>query len=243
MFRREFLRRIGAVTLLTQSWLLRESQAADLPTEVAGVRLPHSPLTLGAAAFARSSCPDFLFNHCMRTYLFGAVALNHQKRPYRSEDAFVAAMFHDTGLLPAFESPKHSFEVDGANTAERWVRNNGGSEAEASRVWYAVETHTGDPVLALRQGPEATLVYLGAGADVDGPDPGDIETRQIEEVLAAFPRLNFKQRFTELLVAHCLRKPDSRHGTWLESLCREHSPHPVSTGAVEREIANAPFKE
>jgi hypothetical protein len=243
MLRREFLRRIGALTLLAQAWLVRDVRAAGLPTEVAGVRLPHSPLALGAADFARSSCPDFLFNHCMRTYVFGALALNRQKRAYRAEDAFVAAMLHDSGLLPAFESPKHSFEVDGADTAERWVLNNGGSKAEASRVWYAVEMHTGDPVLPSRQGPEAMLVYLGAGADVDGPNAGDIETRQIEEVLAAFPRLNFKQRFTDLLIAHCLRKPDSRHGTWLESLCREHSPHRAPTGAVEREIANAPFKE
>jgi hypothetical protein len=243
MLRREFLSRIGALTLLTQPWLLREVEAAGLPTEVAGVRLPHSPLTLGAADFARSSCPDFLFNHCMRTYLFGALVLNSRKRAYRAEDAFVAAMFHDSGLLPAYESPKGTFEVDGADTAERWVRNHSGSKAEASRVWYAVEMHTGDPVLPLRQGPEAMLVYFGAGADVVGPDPGDIEARQIDEVLAAFPRLNFKQRFTDLLVSHCLRKPDARHGTWLGSLCREHSPHPPPPGAVERQIANAPFSE
>ena len=170
MLRREFLRRIGALTLLAQAWTLREVRAAGLPTEIAGVRLPHSALALGAADFARSSCPDFLFNHCMRTYLFGALALNRQKRAFRAEDAFVAAMFHDSGLLPAFESPKHSFEVDGADTAERWVRNNGGSKAEASRIWYAVEMHTGDPVLPSRQGPEAMLVYFGAGADVDGPE-------------------------------------------------------------------------
>src|SRR5438552_11483631 len=115
MLRREFLRRIGALTLLTQPWLLREVEAAGLPREVAGVRLPHSPLTLGAADFARSSCPDFLFNHCMRTYLFGALVLNRQKLVYRPEDAFIAAMFHDSGLLPAFESPKGTFEVDGSD--------------------------------------------------------------------------------------------------------------------------------
>ena len=243
MRRREFLRRIGALTLLTQPWLLREAQAADLPTEVAGVQLPHSPLALRAVDFARSRWPDFLFNHCMRTYLFGALLLDRQKRAYRTEDAFVAAMFQDSGLLPGFESPKGSFEVDGADTAERWVRQNGGSKTQATRVWYAVEMHDGDWALPLRLGPEAMLVYLGAGADVDGPNPGDIEARQIEEVLGAFPRLNFKQRFTELLVGHCLRKPDSQGATWLESLCREHSPHPAPNDAIEREIANAPFSE
>jgi hypothetical protein len=241
MRRREFLKQTGA--LLAQPWLLRAAHAAELPAEVAGVRLPHSPLALRAADFTRSNCPDFLFNHCMRTYLFGALVLNRQKRTYRAEDAFVAAAFHDIGLLPVFESPKGSFEVDGADAAERWVLKNGGSKAEAARVWYAVEMHDGDWALPLRQGPEAMLVYLGAGADVDGPNPSDIETRQIAEVLTAFPRLNFKQRFTDLVVGHCMRKPDSQGATWLESLCREHSPHPAPPDAIEREIANAPFSE
>jgi len=243
MQRREFLSRLCTLTLLIQPWKPREVNAADLPTEVAGVRLPRSPLALGAADFARSSCPDFLFNHCVRTYIFGALALNRQKHAYRAEDAFVASMFHDSGLLPAFETPEGTFEVDGADTAERWVLNKGGSKAEASRIWYAVEMHTGGRVVALRQGPEAMLVYLGAEADVDGPKAGDIDSRQIDEVLAAFPRLNFKQRFTDLLIAHCSRKPDAWPGPWLESLCREHSPHPAGAGAVEREIASAPFKE
>jgi hypothetical protein len=242
MLRREFLR-IGALTLLSQAWLVRDARAAGLPTEVAGVRLPHSALALRAADFVRTSYPDFLFNHCMRTYLFGALMLNRQKRAYRADDAFVAAMFHDSGLLAAFETPKGSFEVDGADAAERWVRDNGGSKAQATRVWYAVEMHDGDSALPLRQGPEALLVALGAGADVDGPDPGDIDKRQIEDVLAAFPRLNFKRRFPELLVGHCLRKPESQSATWLESLCREHSPHAFPHDAVEQEIANAPFSE
>jgi hypothetical protein len=87
------------------------------------------------------------------------------------------------------------------------------------------------------------LVALGAGTDVDGPDPGDLDPRALEEVVAAFPRLKFKQQFTALLVAHCERKPASQHGTWLESLCREHVPHATPDNAVEQEIATAAFAE
>jgi hypothetical protein len=52
MLRREFLRRIGALKLLAQAWPVRDVRAPGLPTEIAGVRLPHSPLALGAADFA-----------------------------------------------------------------------------------------------------------------------------------------------------------------------------------------------
>jgi hypothetical protein len=242
MQRRQLLKWSGALAILAQP-ICRLAHAEALPAEVAGVRVPGSPLAQRAAAFARANCPDYLFNHCMRTYVFGALLLGHQHRSYREDDAFVAAAFHDLGLLPAFETPKGTFEIDGADAAERWVREQSGSAVEANRVWFAVELHDNYRALSLHQGPEAMLVSLGAGADVDGPGAGELEPQQIREVLTAFPRLNFKKRFTELLVRHCERKPDSQEGTWLEGLCRAHGAHPPPSDAVEREIAEAPFAE
>jgi hypothetical protein len=243
MRRRELLRFSGALTLLGAPWLVRRARATDLPAEVAGVALPRTPLAAAAAAHARAHCPDFLFNHCMRTFLFGALQLAPQKRAYGAEAAFVGAALHDLGLLPEFESPKASFEIDGANAAERWVREHQGSADEADLIWHTVEMHDGAFALTRRQGPEAMLVAMGAGTDVYGPDPGDLEDRQIAEVLAAFPRLDFKRRFTALLIDHCQRKPDSQRATWLEGLCRAHVAHPGADDAVERHIAAASFAE
>ena len=240
MQRREFLRRAAALALLTQPAL---APLAALPAEVAGVRLPRSPRALRAAAFARAACPDFLFNHCLRTYLFGALRLAQRRRRCQAEDAFIAAALHDLGLLPRFASAAGSFEQDGADAAERWVRGAGGTAAQAGHVWYAVRLHDGAWRLTERAGGEAMLVALGAAADVDGPPPGELEPRQIADVVAAFPRLGFKQRFTELLVAHCERKPGVQEHTWLEGLCRAHGTAPPAQDAVEQEIAAAPFAE
>jgi hypothetical protein len=222
---------------------VRELRAAEMPTEVAGVPLPQTPRALAAAVYARASCPEYLFNHCMRTFIFGALALRRQHRAYRAEDAFIAAALHDLGLLPNFESAQGSFEQDGADAAERWVRAQHGSEAAADRVWHAVLMHDGAFALTRRQGPEAMLVALGAGTDVYGPDPGELEERLLAEVLAAFPRRQFKTQFTALLVAHCERKPASQRATWLEGLCRAHAAHPAPDDAVARHIAAAPFAE
>jgi hypothetical protein len=243
MRRRQLLKWAGALTLLAYPGLARYARGAELPAEVAGLRLPRTPLALGAVGFARASCPDYLFNHCMRTFLFGALLLKRQHREYRGEDAFIGAALHDLGLLPAFETPKGSFEVDGAEAAERWVRQHHGSASQADRIWHTIELHDGEWALTRRQGPEAMLVALGAGTDVDGPAPGELDRREIDEVIGAFPRLKFKQQFTTLLVAHCERKPASQHGTWLESLCREHVPHATPDEAVEQEIAAAAFAE
>jgi len=214
----------------------------QLPSEVAGVPLPRSPLAMGAADFARQHCPEFLFNHCMRTFVFGALLLERRHLSFQPHIAFTASALHDLGLLQAFESPGGSFEIDGADAAEKFMRQNHRSAAEADQVWHAVEMHDGKWALTARQGPEAMLVALGAATDVDGPDPGDLEDRQIAEVLRAFPREQFKQRFTSLLIAHCERKPNSQHGTWLEGLCRRHGTG-WQADTVEKDIAAAAFAE
>jgi hypothetical protein len=236
----------AALSLGTLSWMLK-GFATDavpvMPKEVAGVSIPRSPAAIRAAAYARQSCPDYLFNHCMRTFLIGALSMRRQSLSYNSEDAFIAAALHDLGLLPAFASKSQSFEIDGADVAEKLTRDDGLSAEEADRVWRAIAFHDARFVIARRGGPEAMLVALGAGGDVDGPGPDtDVDKKQLAEVLAAFPRLKFKNRFTLLLIDHCKRKPTSQRGTWLEGLCREEVPG-AWTDTVEKEIMAAPYDE
>lgn len=216
--------------------------APALPSEVAGIRIPNSLLARRAIALARQSCPPYLFNHCMRTFVFGALYLQRQKVDYQADEAFAAAALHDLGLLPAFESPRLSFEIDGANAAEKLALDAGASRQESDIVWHAVEMHDGKWQLTERQGAEAMLVSIGAGTDVVGPEPELLDQRLLQEVLRAFPRLNFKKQFTSLLVAHCKRKPASQRATWLEGLCREQRPD-AWTDTVESEIAKSGFSE
>jgi HD domain len=241
--RRELLKMTGAAALLAPVALASDPpRQVNLPAEVAGVALPRSGVAVGAAAFAQQRCPEFLFNHCMRTFIFGALLLRRRQLAFHAEPAFVASALHDLGLLPGFESPHGSFEIDGADAAEKFMLEHHRSAAESDQVWHAVEMHDGKWALTARQGPEAMLVALGAGADVYGPDPGDLEARQIAEVLTAFPRQQFKQRFTSLLIAHCDRKPNSQRGTWLEGVCRRHVPS-LEDDSVEQRIAAADFAE
>jgi hypothetical protein len=244
MTRRHWL--VMALSGLALPWATRLADAvmrSDLPTEVAGIPIPRSNVALRAAEFARRSCPEYLFNHCMRTFLFGALALKQQGLSFDADGAFVAAALHDLGLLPAFASPTQSFEIDGADAAWEFAHEQGLNVAKTNVIWQGVALHDGRFAFARRAGPEAMLVALGAGSDVDGPDlKSDDQKRQMAEVVAAFPRLQFKQRFTALLVDHCQRKPLSQRGTWLEGLCRRQVPEAWKE-TVEQEIAAAPFAE
>jgi hypothetical protein len=241
MQRRKFLQHTGALLLVAPR--LAPAGPAEIPREVAGISVPQTARARAACAYARASCPPFLFNHCMRTYLFGALTLTRQARRFAAEDAFIASALHDLGLLPPFESPQGSFETDGANAAEAWALAHGASTSAADRIWHAVQLHDGAWALTRRQGAEAMLVALGAGTDVDGPQPGELTDAQIADVLQAFPRLEFKRQFTTLLIAHCQRKPDSQHATWLEGLCSAHAHATRPPQAVEQAIMAAPFSE
>jgi len=232
----------GAALLRHPAFAGAAGAAAQLPAEVAGVAIPRSALARAAAGYARDACPEFLFNHCLRTYVFGTLLLKRKPGSYRADDAFVAAVLHDLGLLPRFASAKASFEVDGADAAEAFMRARGAPAGEADIVWHAVQMHDGKWALTRRQGPEAMLVALGAGADVDGLDPGEIDARRVSEILQAFPRLQFKRQFTALLTDHCRRKPTSQRATWLEGLCREQAPQAWGD-SVQQAIDAAPFPE
>ena len=216
------------------------ASATALPAEVAGIAIPQTPLAQRAAAFVRQAEPDFLFNHSLRTFVFGALRLKARGLNYDAETAFVAAVFHDLGLMPQFASNGGSFEVDGASRAEAFVRENGGSEQQARVVWNAVAMHDLGSTFQNRQTSEALLLGAGAGSDVNGPDPAVLPPAIVTEVLQAFPRLHFKTRFTALAIDHCRRKPTSQIG-WLDTLCREVAP--ADRGSVQDSIAAAPFAE
>jgi hypothetical protein len=235
--RRAVLR--GALLLVVSALARAKPSVSALPTSVAGIEIPRAPLAARAVALARPACPEFLFNHCMRTYLFGALHLAGQRAPYDPQLAFVAAALHDLGLLPAFASAHGSFEIDGADRAEALLRAAGRPSEEGRRVWNAIVAHDMRSDYAAHQSPEAQLVNFGAAADV--VDPAGLDPAAVAEVLQAFPRQQFKTRFTAMLVDHCRRKPASQIG-WLDGLCRATVPA-APRGSVPAVIAAAPYAE
>jgi HD domain len=225
--RRHFLVTMaGGAALCIDARMLALTAAAsgsfDLPRSVAGVSLPDTPLALAAAKMARAASPAFLFDHCMRTYLFGALLAAHDRIAYDAEMFFIAAALHDLGLTTRYATADHSFEMDGADAAKAFLVSRGIADARAELVWNAIALHTS--MLVEHQSPQVGLVGSGAGADVFGSGITFLAGRQLQAVLAAFPRGDFNRQFRDLLVDHCRRKPFVQRGTWLDGLCRAHNP-------------------
>lgn len=228
----------GAVFSVSATTLagLRSRSPLRLPGKVAGVQLPRSSLAMAAAELSRAASPEFLFNHCMRTFLFGAQLAERDGVTYDRELIFVASSLHDLGLTKAYASDAQPFEMDGADAAKAFLLGRGVSETRAELVWSAVALHTS--MLVEHQPAQVGLVGSGAGADVFGSEIGTLQKQRVQAVVSAFPRLSFNTEFRDLLVDHCHRKPLAQRGTWLDSFCRLHNPS-VQYPDLESRLLNA----
>ena len=95
--------------------------------------------------------------------------------------------------------------------------------------------------IAAAKGGVPALVHLGASFDVAGGGYDTVAPELIEQVLAEYPRLQFKRTMHDLLVAAVRRKPTSYGATWLADLAREELGVPLPS--VHARLAASPFSE
>ncbi|MBP2340643.1 hypothetical protein JOF41_006821 [Saccharothrix coeruleofusca] len=189
--------------------------------------LPGTDLARAACQFAEEQEEPYLFNHSVRSYLYGRALGEHRGlRPgadYDDELLFLSCVLHDLGLS-AQDRGDQRFEVGGADAAARFLRERDVPEERVEVVWDSIALHTSLGI-ASRKRPEIALLHLGAGADVagDGLDlvPADLVT-EAEDLL---PRLDLITSITDAIVEHA--KADPRRaplGTFPSLLVAEFAP-------------------
>ncbi|MEU7900411.1 HD domain-containing protein [Nonomuraea sp. NPDC049152] len=173
-----------------------------------GLPFPWSGLTLDAMRYVRSIEEPAIFNHSMRTYLYGRFIGESQGlrpgRDYDDELLFLACVLHDTGLSEPGNGDQR-FDIDGADLAATWLAERGMPSEKTMIVWDAIALHL-VPEVAQRKRPEIALVTAGAGYDLgaDGPALPDGYAEHIHEVL---PRLRAAVVLHDAVVAQALDKP------------------------------------
>jgi hypothetical protein len=186
---------------------------------VAGVTIPDTALCNAAVDLLESSSPEFLCTHCLRTYIFGSLAVRGLGRLVVDEEAaFCGAVLHDLGLVPPYRRDNR-FEVDGADAAREFCSKHQVPLERADLVWEAIALHT-SPGIPTRLADEIALVHLGAGLDFLGLGLDQVPTHLVEEMLETYPRMNFKAKFRNLLIEHCRHNPAAQILTWTDDVAR-----------------------
>ena len=169
---------------------------------------PRTDLAVNAMRFTRSITEPAIFNHSMRSYLYGRFlgeARGLQPgRDYDDELLFLGCVLHDAGLSDRGNGDQR-FDIDGADLAATWLTEQGLAPEKVEVVWDAIALHLCFEV-AVRKRPEIALVTAGAGYDL-GPDGPALPEGYADRVHAVLPRLHAAAALHDAIVGQALVKP------------------------------------
>lgn len=213
-------RRLVAQALLTRAAALPYAlrvrlglgERAIARVDVAAIRMPDSASAERAGELVRSLSPPWLVNHCMRTWLWGAILAQAGSIRFDEELFFVASALHDMGLAgehPCANGCTACFAVQGAHLAEQFAEREGWQAERRHRLSEAISLHLNVRV-GMKHGAEAHLLHAGAALDVIGARMRDIGKESLQSVVERYPRLGFKEKMATAMKEQARFKPQSR---------------------------------
>jgi HD domain len=183
-----------------------------MPEVIAGLEVPETAAVAEATGLIRDTTSPLIYHHSRRVFFFSLIHARQLGVRPDPELVYLAAMFHDTGLLAPFPGAGQRFEADGADHARKFLLDRGFPAAAAETVWTAIALHT-TPGIPDRMAPEIATVHLGVLTDVLGFGLHGLEPGQLGEILAAHPRGDFKNEFLRAYVDGLKNRPETTYGT------------------------------
>ncbi|MGW1208166.1 HD domain-containing protein [Streptomyces sp. NPDC002499] len=206
---------------------------------IAGVEIPRTAAVAEATETLRGMTGPLLFDHSRRVFLFGSLHARRLGLAPDPELLYVAAMFHDAGLVTPFSGAEQRFEVDGADHARAFLLGRGFSKGAADVVWEAVALHT-TPGIPGRLGPETAATNQGVLTDAVGWGLDGLDGDAVDEILAAHPRGEFKKEFLQQFVEGLKDRPNTTYGTINADVLERFVPGFRRASMVDR-ITDAPW--
>jgi HD domain len=207
---------------------------------LAGVSVPDTPVISRAIDFARERTEPYLFNHAMRSWLFASIIAQRHQTVHDGEVLAVATILHDVGLAEEFNGPLR-FEVEGANAARAFAREQHLEDRQAQLIWDTVALNS-TPSIALHKEAEVALSTLGIGLDWGGWGYESIDQTQMAAVLEEFPRLEMKQQFTRAVCRIVETRPATTYDNFARDFGERFVPGYNAVSTVDY-LMNSPFKE
>ncbi|MEE6163412.1 MULTISPECIES: HD domain-containing protein [unclassified Mycolicibacterium] len=203
-----------------------------MPEVIAGVWVPDSSLAQEATAVIRDTTNDLIFHHSRRVFLFGSLQAARLNLSPDPELLYVAALFHDTGLVAPYRRTDQRFEVDGADAARAFLSRNGLTGPGADVVWAAIALHT-TPEVPYKMDPVIAATTGGVETDVLGIKLEALDASVIEEVTAVHPRPQFKKAILAAFTDGFKDRPDTTFGTMNADVLEHFVPGFTRTSFVD----------
>jgi hypothetical protein len=204
-----------------------------------GITVPDTPLITRSMDYARIHSEPFVFNHAVRSWLFAVRLGQLQGVPHDPEVVAVGTLLHDLGLTNSFTGPKR-FEIEGADAARAFAREQGLDDRRVQLIWDSVALNS-TPSIGLYKEAEVALCTAGIGVEF-GFQYDRIPPDEMKSILAAFPRLDMKQRFTDSVCRIVKTKPETTYDNFARDFGERFVPGYTRPSTVDF-LMNAPFEE
>src|SRR5678815_3187947 len=137
-------------------------------TQVLGsITVIDTPLVTRAMDYARIHSEPYLFNHAVRSWLFAARLGQLQGIAHDAEVVALGSLLHDLGLTNSFTGKKR-FEIEGADAARAFAREQGLDARRAQLIWDSVALNS-TPSIGLYKDTDVALCTAGIVLDFGGP--------------------------------------------------------------------------
>lgn len=176
--------------------------------DIAGVVVPDGRAAEAARLVSAEYSSEALYNHAVRSYVFGAAYAQVRNLDFDLELYYVAALLHDVGLTTPFDSHALPFEEAGGHVARVLTAGFGWPMERRDRAAEVIVLHMRDDVSA-GEDVESHLLQVGTSADVSGLRVAEFDPQFVADLLRDYPRLAFGAEFLRLVTDQAQRKASS----------------------------------
>jgi len=204
------------------------------------LNLPDSHVARDAYARARDESLPWLFNHVVRSWLYGAKLSQHRALAPDAELVAVAVLLHDLGLACG-GAPDRRFEVVGADAGRTFALSHNMGERRADTIWDAIALHT-TASIARHKGTDVICCISGIACDYGGAGYQDLSDNDKKVILSAYPRLGMKKRLTTCLCDIARNHPSTTRDNFISDFGLKYITGYTRSSAVDY-LDQAPFDE
>ncbi|MFJ4840175.1 HD domain-containing protein [Streptomyces sp. NPDC088746] len=170
--------------------------------------VPSSMTSAAALEVATAYHSPALLNHSLRAYVWAAACGVADGISFDAELLYIAALFHDIGSVPAFDSHTVAFEEAGGHVAQVFAAGAGWPAKRSARLSEVIVRHMW-PRVEVSTDPEGHLLARATANEVIGKDAEQYSAGFRAEVLERYPRLDLPEQFLTCFQAQAARKPNS----------------------------------
>ena len=204
------------------------------------LNLPDSRTVRDAYAQAETVSQPWLFNHVVRSWLYGAKLTQHRGLAPDAELVAVSVLLHDLGLARG-GAPDRRFEVLGADLGRAFALSHDMGERRAETVWDSIALHT-IASIAQHKGTDVACCQSGISCDFGGVGYQQLRDGDKEVILSAYPRLNMKKMLTTCLCDIAKNHPNTTRDNFIADFGLKYVPGYTRMSSVDF-LHQAPFVE